>query len=85
MPMLTADAQQEVDTMTSAPSADGSTTGTPPGAEPGPGEPAQETGDDTGGARRQPEGYPEEVDPAEGPVSGRGRTARGDLEDPGAG
>ena len=70
--------------MTSAPPGDGMTTGTPPGAEPGVGEPAQETGDAASGAARQPEGHPEEVDPAQGPLAGRAGAALGDLEDPGA-
>ena len=31
-----------------------------------------------------PSGYPEEVDPAEGPLAGRDRAALGDLHEPGA-
>ncbi len=70
--------------MTSAPDEDGGTTGTPPGAEPGVGLPAQETADDPGPAGTQPAGYPEQVDPAQGPVVGAAGARTGDLEDPGA-
>ena len=32
--------------------------------------PAEDTGEDTGGGRTQPPGYPETVDPGRGPVPG---------------
>jgi hypothetical protein len=53
------------------------------GGDLGVGGPAEETG--AGDGSTQPEGYPEEVDPAQGPVAGgAGDAARGDLEEPGA-
>ena len=51
------------------------------GGDLGVGGPAEEAGD----GPTQPQGYPEEVDPAQGPVAGgAGGADRGDLEDPGA-
>jgi hypothetical protein len=67
--------------MTSAPYEDRDTGR---GADPGFGEPAQDTGDGVDAAPSQPDGYPEEVDPAQGPVTGRAGASTGDLEDPGA-
>jgi len=60
--------------------------GTDPGAvggDLGAGGPAEEVG--AGDGPTQPEGYPEQVDPTQGPVAGgAGGADRGDLEDPGA-
>ncbi len=69
--------------MTSAPYADGPGQGESdlPGGDLGVGGPAEETGD-PGDGPTQPEGYPEQVDPAQGPVTGSDRI--GDLLDPGA-
>ena len=55
--------------------------GTPAGGDLGVGGPAESTGD--AGTAQTPPGYPEEVDPREGPVPGAGDD-RGDLTDPGA-
>ena len=53
-----------------------------PAADAGVGGPADDPGD--GGGDRTPPGYPEEVDPAEGPLAGRTGGSLGDLRDPGA-
>lgn len=58
-----------------------SETGTP-AADLGVGGPADDAGD--AGQERTPPGYPDDVDPTEGPVTGRGDSGLGDLEDPGA-
>ncbi len=68
--------------MTSAPNEDGTARERDlPGGDLGIGGPAEDTADEPG-APTQPEGRPEEVDPAHGPVTD-GAT-RGDLLDPGA-
>ncbi|NAZ83601.1 hypothetical protein GTR02_17450 [Kineococcus sp. R8] len=52
----------------------------PSGADLGVGSPAEDVGDGDGPAT--PPGYPDEVDPAEGPVGSGDRV--GSLDDPGA-
>ncbi|GAA4969810.1 hypothetical protein [Kineococcus glutinatus] len=49
-------------------------------ADAGVGGPAEDAGE----FPQQPPGYPEEVDPAEGPLAGREPGLLGDLRDPGA-
>lgn len=73
--------------MTSAPAdqPDRARPGSPgdtPAADLGVAGPAEETGDPTEAGT--PPGYPEEVDPALGPVGGVVGRATGDLRDPGA-
>jgi len=68
--------------MTRTTDQDGTDPGTV-GGDLGVGGPAEERGADPGPT--QPQGYPEAVDPAQGPVAGgAGGGDRGDLEDPGA-
>jgi hypothetical protein len=53
-----------------------------PAGDLGVGGPADTTG--PAGEPGTPSGYPEEVDPAEGPLAGRTEQGLGDLRDPGA-
>lgn len=53
-----------------------------PAADPGVGDPADTTG--PAGEPDTPPEYPDAVDPAEGPLAGRGGSDLGDLRDPGA-
>jgi hypothetical protein len=52
-----------------------------PAADAGVGGPADDAGD--GDGPLTPPGYPEEVDPAQGPLAGRAGTSLGDLRNPG--
>ena len=54
-----------------------------PAGDLGVGGPADDPG--SGDGPTTPPGYAEEVDPAEGPVAGRGAGQLGDLNNPGAG
>ena len=56
--------------------------GSGPGTDLGAGGPADDAGTQDGSL--VPPGYPEEVDPAEGPLAGRDTAPLGDLQDPGA-
>ena len=53
-----------------------------PAGDLGAGGPADDPG--SGEGPRTPPGYPEEVDPAQGPLADRAAENLGDLEDPGA-
>jgi hypothetical protein len=54
-----------------------------PAGDLGVGGPAEDTGDGQGA--QTPPGYPEEVDPTQGPIAARRGGQLGDLKNPGAG